>query len=77
VGFKSSQAAGAHNIMVNNGLLTTSGSTEGFTVMWNDLTPALIDTFMQKMHDGYILHNILLMLYALDGKIVQHCCHGG
>jgi hypothetical protein len=54
-------------------------TTEGPPARWNDKTLASFDLFMQGLHDGTILQDLLFSLYAYntDGEVVQQRYRGG
>jgi hypothetical protein len=53
--------------------------TEGSPARWNDMTLATFDPFMQGLHEGRILQDVLFSLYAYnsDGEAVQQRYRGG
>jgi hypothetical protein len=78
LGFKSSHTARAYNITVNHRRQILAG-TEGSPARWNDMTLASFDPFMQGLHDGTILQDILFSLYEYnrDGEVVHQRYRGG
>ena len=78
LGFKSSHTSRAYNITVNHRRRILA-CTEGSPARWNDMTLATFDPFMQGLHEGSILQDVLFSLYAhnTDGQVVQHRYRGG
>ena len=72
LGFKMTHTARTYNITVNHRrriLLTT----RGHPARWNDKTLALFDDFMQMLHEGRILSDVVFELYAHNamGDVVK------
>ena len=78
LGFKSTHTARAYNITVNHRqrILAT---TTGYPARWNDKTLAMFDPFMQGLHEGKVLDDIVFNLYAYNesGNIVLQPYRGG
>jgi len=61
LGFKSSHTARAYNITVNHRRRILA-CTDGSPARWNDMTLASFDPFMQGLHDGTILEDLMFSL---------------
>jgi hypothetical protein len=72
LGFKSSHTARAYNITVNHRRQILS-TTSGHPARWNDKTLQLFDPFMEQLHQGKILDDLVFHLYSLDaaGTVVK------
>ena len=78
LGFKSSHTSRAYNITVNHRRRILA-STEGSPARWNDMTLATFDPFMQGLHEGSILQDVVFSLYAYNsnGEVFQQRYRGG
>lgn len=78
LGFKSSHTARAYNITVNHRRQILS-TTSGHPARWNDKTLQLFDPFMEQLHEGKILDDLVFQLYSLDaeGSVVKTNYQGG
>lgn len=80
LGFKSSHTSrAAYNITVNHRrqiLARTEGSPAR---RWNDMTLATFDPFMQGLHEGSMLQDVVFSLYAYNsnGEVFQQRYRGG
>jgi hypothetical protein len=77
MGFKMSHTARTYNITVNHRrrILAT---TQGHPARWNDKTLSLFDDFMQQLHHGDILDDVMFELYDRDdnGTIIKQPYQG-
>lgn len=77
LGFKMAHTARTYNITVNHRrrILAT---TQGHPARWNDKTLALFDDFMQRLHHGDILDDVIFELYDCDinGRIFKRRYQG-
>jgi hypothetical protein len=78
LGFKSSHTARAYNITVNHRRQILS-TTSGHPARWNDKTLQLFDPFMEQIHEGMILDDLIFQLYSLnaEGMVVKRNYQGG
>jgi hypothetical protein len=72
LGFKMTHTARTYNITVNHRRRILS-TTRGHPARWNDKTLALFDDFMQMLHEGRILSDVVFELYAHNamGDVVK------
>ncbi len=77
LGFKMSNTARTYNIRVNHCRRTLS-TTNGHPARWNDKTLALFDPFMQLLHDGKVLDDVIFELYEYtsNGNITKQKYQG-
>ena len=77
LGFKSSHTARAYNITVNHRRRILS-TTAGHPARWNDKTLQLFDPFMEQIHEGEILDDLVFQLYSFDaaGTVVKRNYQG-
>ena len=61
LGFKSTHTARAYNITVNHRRRILA-STTGYPARWNDKTLALFDPFMEGLHKGKVLNDVIFHL---------------
>lgn len=78
LGFKSSHTARAYNITVNHRRQILS-TTSGHPARWNDKTLQLFDPFMEQLHEGKILDDLVFQLYYLnaEGTVMKQSYRGG
>ena len=67
LGLKTSQTARTYNITVNHRCRILS-TTNGHPAQWNDKTLAQLDPFMQLLHEGKILDDVIFELYTNDSQ---------
>ena len=65
IGFKMSHTARTYNLTVNHRRFILC-STKGHPARWNDKTLILFDEFVNAIHDGKILDDVIFELYDYD-----------
>ena len=67
LGFKMSYTCRTYNITVNHRRRVLS-TTDGHPARWNDKTLCHFDPFMQMIHDGELLDDVIFELYEYDSN---------